>query len=500
MTKEQALEKLRGYELKSFALNHARGMVSVDGSTHAPKGSAEIRPITMGEIGKLSYELATCPETIEMLETLNSFKDDLPPLKAREVSELSKNLEKTKKVPKDLFIENRKILAQSGTVWREAKAKNDFAMFEPYLQQVFDYKKKIYSCYNSGKTAYDACLEECEKGWNTNVADNFFSQIKAGLIPLIKAIKEQKAPVDNAPIKKYHSLDSQRKLSHFLTKQICIDENFSAIAETEHPYTSGFSKKDARINTHFHEYDIMSGVCSVLHEGGHALYNLHSADELMFTCLAGGASSSMHESQSRFFENMVGRSKEFLTILLAKFKEMYPEDFTNVNSEDFYKMVNLSSPSLIRLDADELTYCIHIVIRYELEKLMMSGDIKAKDLPQEWNRLYKEYLGLDVPTDRQGVLQDSHWSDGLIGYFPAYAIGSAYGPQFVREMNKDFDFSSAIADGNIIKVNNWLEEKIWKYGKTLDSDVIYRNAAGGELDPKCYIDYLSKKFKYIYNI
>lgn len=500
MTKEQALEKLKSYELKSFALNHARGMVSLDGSTHAPKGSSQIRPITMGEISKLSYELSTCPETMEMLETLISYKDELSPLKAREVSELYKNFEKTKKVPKDIFIENKKVLAQASAVWREAKTKNDFAMFKPYLQQVFDYKKKIYSYYDNGKTPFDACLDDCEKGWNIEVADNFFSQIKEGLIPLIKTVANSKAPVDNSPIKEFYSLDSQRKLSHFLTKQICIDDNFCVIAETEHPFASGSSKKDTRINTHFHEYDIMSGVCSVLHEGGHALYNLHPADELMFTCLSGGASASMHESQSRFYENMVGRSKEFLTILLKKFKEIYPDNFKNVNEEDFYKMVNLSSPSLIRLDADELTYCIHIVIRYELEKMMMQGDITAEELPHEWNRLYKEYLGIDVPTDRQGVLQDSHWSDGLIGYFPAYAIGSAYGPQFVREMNKEFDFSAAIKEGNIIKINNWLENKIWKYGKTVDSDVLYRNAAGGELDPKCYIDYLTKKFTYIYNL
>ena len=242
-----------------------------------------------------------------------------------------------------------------------------------------------------------------------------------------------------------------------------------------------------------------SSLYSVVHEGGHALYELHTGRELARTCLGNGVSMGIHESQSRFYENIIGRSRAFCSVLLPWLKEHFPAQLVDVTEEQFYRMVNRSQPSLIRTEADELTYCLHIMVRYELEKQMFAGTITAHDLPAAWNRLYKEYLGVDVPSDREGVLQDSHWANGNIGYFPSYAIGSAYGAQYLLEMQKDLDVEAAVRSGKLTAINRWLEEKIWKYGCMKDPVALFESVCG-PFRPEEYVAYLEKKFTEIYEL
>ena len=498
MTKEAALERLKAYEMTSFALGHAAGLIYWDASTYAPKGSSEVRPYTMGELSKIGYDLTTNPETAEMLETLMAVKDELDPVTARDVSELYRDYERTKKVPKDEYTEYQMLLSDAENVWHEAKETNNYTIFEPYLQKVFDTQKKFAGYYDSTKDPYDVCLDIYERGLTRERCDEFFSKLREGIVPLIHKISEAKQ-IDNTPLKSYYSVEDQRNLADFIIDRMYIDRKYFNIAETEHPFTTNFSKKDVRVTTHYYENDILSGVYSNMHEGGHALYELHTGEELMFTSLAGGASMAIHESQSRFYENIIGRNKAFTNILLAEFKKRFPDNFEKVSEEDFYKMVNASAPSLIRTEADELTYCLHIMVRYEIEKLMFDGKITAKDIPATWNKLYKEYLGVEVPSDREGCLQDSHWSGGSIGYFPSYALGSAYGAQYLKEMNKDFDVEKAIANNEISKINDWFEEKIWKFGLMKDPIDIFEDVCG-KFDPQSYIDYLTEKFTDIYGL
>ena len=499
MTKEQALERLKAYEMSAFALSHAKGILHWDAATYAPKNSARVRPNTVTELSRMTYELTTSPEASEMLEVLMKYKDELDPITARKVSEQYKNYERTKKVPKDEFSAFQMLLSESSAVWHQAKEENNFAMFEPYLQRVFDAKKKIAGYYDSTKDPYDVCLDICERGLTCEKCDDFFDRIKSAVVPLIKEINEKGKKIDKSILKKPYSIEKQKELSDFIVDYMCIDKNSFNVSETEHPFTTGFTKNDVRITVHYHEDDLMSVVYSHFHEGGHGLYALHTGDELMYTCLDGGASMAMHESQSRFYENMVGRSEECSKILLKKLKEIFPAEFNGISDREFYEMANATKPSLIRLDADELTYSLHIMIRYEIEKLMFDGKITAKDIPEVWNKLYKDYLGIDVPNDKKGCLQDSHWSDGLIGYFPSYALGSAYAAQYMREMNKSFDAKKAIANSEVYKINNWLEEKIWRYGKMYDPVELFEMVCG-KFEPQYFIDYLIGKFKNIYNI
>ncbi len=498
MTKEQALEKLKSYEMTSFAISHASGLIYWDAVTYAPKGSAEVRPNTMGELSRMGYELTTSPETTEMLETLMAVKDELDPVTARDVSELYRDYERTKKIPKDEFTAYQMLLSQSESVWHEAKETNNFEMFEPYLQKVFDTQKKFAGYYDSTKNPYDVCLDIYERGLTREKCDEFFSELRSGIVPLIHKISKAKQICD-APLKKCYPLEEQRKLADFIIDRMAIDRKYFNIAETEHPFTTNFSKKDVRVTTHYYENNILSGIYSNMHEGGHALYELHTGENLMYTSLAGGASMAIHESQSRFYENILGRCREFTDILLEEFKRRFPDNFNGISSEEFYKMVNVAVPSLIRTEADELTYCLHIMIRYEIEKMMFDGKITAKEIPAVWNRLYKEYLGVDVPDDKHGALQDSHWAGGLVGYFPSYAIGSAYGAQYLMEMNKDFDVKKAVSDNQISKINDWFEEKIWRFGMMKDPVDVFEDVCG-KFKPQCYIDYLTKKFSEIYDL
>ena len=275
---------------------------------------------------------------------------------------------------------------------------------------------------------------------------------------------------------------------------------YCTLGETEHPFTDSTNKWDVRITTHYHEEDPFTSMYSVIHEGGHALYELDVRDDLQFTCLAGGVTMGIHESQSRFYENIIGRSRAFCTPLLKILKDVFPEQTGFLTEEELYSAINLSKPSLIRTDADELTYPLHVMIRYEIEKAMISGDLAVKDIPGEWNRLYREVLGVEVPDDRRGCLQDSHWSFGGMGYFPSYALGSAYGAQMLREMEKTVDVWGTVARGDLSPVTAWLTEKIHQYGTLKKPQDLLPAAMGGPLDPAVYTGYLKKKYSELYGL
>jgi len=279
-----------------------------------------------------------------------------------------------------------------------------------------------------------------------------------------------------------------------------IDKGHCGLATTEHPFTTSLgSHHDVRITTNYKEDNFASSMFSVIHEGGHALYDMNSADELAYTNLDGGVSMGIHESQSRFYENLLGRSREFAEYIFPTVKKCFPS-LEKYTAEDFYRAINKVEPSLIRVEADEVTYALHVMIRYELEKAVMNGDITVLDLPREWNRLYKEYLGVDVPSDKDGVLQDSHWSGGAIGYFPSYALGSAYGAQFLKKMRETVDVEKCLETGDFAPINEWNKENIWKHGCRYTPAELLDRILGEPFDPYVFTDYLEKKYGEIYGL
>lgn len=499
MTVSDALKKLEAYEKTSFALSHASGLIYHDAVTLAPKDSSRVRAVSMGELSRMSYELSTAPETVEMLETLVAAKDELDPVTRRKVTELYRDFDRTRRIPKDEYVAFQQLTTEADDVWHEAKGKNDFASFEPYLQRIFDGTRRIALYMEPDKDPYDTQLDLYERGLTTARCDAFFAALRDRLVPLIRLVGTHADRVDDAPLHRPFPLELQRKLSAFVMGVMDLDKNRCILGETEHPFTNDFSKYDVRITTHYYEDAFASSLYSVIHEGGHALYELHTGDDLAFTNLGGGASMGIHESQSRFYENIIGRSRAFCSVLYPWLRENASAQLDGISEDAFYRMINRSQPSLIRTEADELTYCLHIMVRYELEKKMLAGDLTAKELPAAWNALYKEYLGVDVPDDTRGVLQDSHWAGGGIGYFPSYALGSAYGAQYLREMEKSLDVDAVVRGGSLRGINAWFEPRIWRHGAMLDPVPLFESVCG-PFDPTCYTDYLRRKFTDVYGL
>ena len=495
----QALEVLKKHQDTMAAYNHALGVLFHDGSTVAPKESWAGRGQTMGVMSQIIYDLETKPENGELLTYLEAHSEELSPMERRQVEVMRKGYDQMHKVPAEEYVEYSVLVNEAENVWEKAKNENDFETFAPYLEKIVNFNRKFAGYYHPEMAPYDALLNEYEEGLNTATLDAFFGQLRSAIVPLLE--KVMAAPqVDDSFLFGNFPVEIQRKLSDYLMEVLGLDRARCGIAESEHPYTTNFNNKDVRITTHYHEDNLVSSMYSVIHEGGHGLYEMGADDCYNFTNLSGGVSMGIHESQSRFYENLMGRSRAFIQAVFPKIQELFPEQLRNVDAEMFYKAVNKAQPSLIRTEADELTYALHVMVRYEIEKQLIGGTLAIKDVPAEWNRLYKEYLGVDVPSNAEGCLQDSHWAGGMIGYFPSYALGSAYGPQMLKKMEEDLgDVYADVAKGDLTKVTAWLKEKIHRHASFIKPGELFQSVCG-EFDAKYFTDYLTAKYEELYNL
>ncbi len=499
-TIEKAKKELMDLQRKLAAYNHAVELIYYDSVTTAPKNTADNRAVTLPILSEEIYKLTTCDQSVSLLEYLDANKDKLNEKEHRMVYLMLKDIKEMRKIPVDEYVAYQELIVNAEDVWHKAKEASDFALFCPILEKIFETNKKFAKYIEPDKDPYDHCLSQFEEGLNKEILDNFFSSIREKLVPLIKKISEVKQ-VDDSIRSGYYPIDKQEELSYYLMKTIGLDLDRVGLSTTEHPFTISLgSQKDVRITTHYFEDDFVSSMYSVVHEGGHALYDSNSADDLAFTVLDGGTSMSIHESQSRFYENIIGRSKAFCEYIFPKLCELFPDEMKGKTAHDIYLAVNKAEPSLIRTEADELTYSLHVMIRYELEKKVMAGELAVKDLPAEWNKMYKEYLGIDVPDDKHGVLQDSHWSGGAVGYFPSYALGNAYGAQFLSKMSESIDIYDCISKGDFEAINQWNRENIWQYGRLYTPAQILDRVLGEKFSPDYYIDYLTKKVADVYGI
>jgi carboxypeptidase Taq len=328
--------------------------------------------------------------------------------------------------------------------------------------------------------------------------DEIFGELKDGILDLLKYIEASNKKINRDFLHDKFKIKKQKKLSKYLLELIKFDGEAGILGETTHPFTLDLGNKDVRITTHYHEDDLLSNIFSVIHEGGHGLYEQHISDELIGTGLEHGASMGIHESQSRFYENIVGRSEEFLKIILPYIKKEF-SSFKKVKLKEFYEAVNYVKPSLIRTEADELTYSLHIIIRYEIEKKLINREIEVKDLPRIWNEKYMEYLGVEPKTDSEGILQDMHWSAGDFGYFPSYALGNIYAGQFLNQILKENEGAiTELENGDLSYIDNWLKDKIHKYGARYTPGELIKNVTGEDISTKYFLRYLGYKYKKIY--
>ena len=499
MTLEQALARLDELEEAQSAYYHAMGSISYDGETVAPKQSITGRSRTLAYLSGLTYQLLVNDEVKEALETILSHGDQVTPIQRRRAEVLKEDYDDMTRIPMDEYVEYTKLSSEASAVWHDAKEKSDYPLFAPYLEKLIGFQRRFAAYKDDQKPAYDVLLDSFEKGTSMATLDPFFATLRERLTPVILAVGEKPAP-RTVFLRGDFPIWKQRELSDRVMAMMGIDRERCTIGETEHPFTDEFNKWDVRITTHYYPEDVASSLYSVIHEGGHALYELGVGDELQFTCLGSGSSMGIHESQSRFYENIVGRSLPFCKALLPVLRELFPEKMAGVTPELLYAGVNCAQPSLIRTEADELTYAMHVMIRYELEKRMIGGEVTVGELPRLWNDFYKQYLGVTVPNDREGILQDSHWGGGAFGYFPSYALGSAYGAQMLRAMEKEINPWPSVEKGDLSPITAWLGERVHRHGRLLTPGQVLESAIGEPFDPTCYTDYLTEKFSKLYGL
>lgn len=500
MELNKIVENFKEHQKKMHAFDHVTNLLTYDAATGMPSGASDTLSDTLAVMSGESYRLTVSEEYKEMLKALNENKEKLDFQTRREVEELLYEQEKLEKVPEEEVVAQAKAQNEANHYWEIAKKKNDYDLFKPYLEKLIDFQKRYANYVNPDGNVYDTLLNEFERGMTQEQMDPFFDDIKEKLVPLIKKVEDSANKPDVSFLSGDFPIEKQKELSSYVMELMGIDKERCILRETEHPFTTEFSKNDVRITTKYQEDNLTSNLYSVIHESGHAMYELSVSDDLLHSALGHGATTAIHESQSRLWENYIGRSKPFCQLIFPKVKELFPHQMKNVSAEDFYRAVNVAEPSFIRTEADELTYSLHVLIRYEIEKKIFADEISVDDLPAEWNRLYKEYLGVDVPDDTKGVLQDAHWAGGAFGYFPSYALGTAYSAQIMRALKEEVDVEKCCFEADFAPVRDWLTDKIYRHGMLLTAEELIENTCHEKFNPDYYTSYLTEKFTKLYKL
>ncbi|MCL2426303.1 MAG: carboxypeptidase M32 [Oscillospiraceae bacterium] len=496
MTKTQALELLLDKIKAGRALGMAGGVLQWDAqTTGVPEKSLGARGEAMGWLEGEMFRRLMSPDTLDAVEVLEAVCGELSVVERAMVREVGRRYRKLKAVPQDEYEKYSEMITQSMMVWETAREKRDYDMMLPYYEKIFEYQRRLCDWYGYENHPYDALLDDFDKGSTVALLDGFFSALREKVVPLfLEIVKQGKQPTE---ITGLFDIEKQRALMPWLAKFTGYDLSRGKVGEVEHPFCMSLSHNDVRITTKYHEDSLLSALYSTIHECGHAIYQQNMGEELYNHNLADGASCAMHESQSRLYENMICRSRAFAGQLLPKLREQF-DYFNNWDEEMLYRAVNITRPSLIRIEADELTYSLHVMVRYELEKALISGDIKVKDLPDLWSDKYEEFIGIRPNDLADGVLQDCHWGYGLVGYFPSYAVGTAFGAQLLNSVKKVVDVDAAIKNDDLSPVTGWLKENVHKYGEVLLPDELLKQATGEVFNPNYYADYLREKFTDLY--
>ncbi|MEY8190847.1 carboxypeptidase M32 [Peribacillus simplex] len=494
-------KEFREYVKKISAYNEALALIFWDLRTGSPKQGGEQRSEVIGVLSSEVFNMSTSKEMESFIAELSLEKATLSETTNKMVQECKKEFERNKKIPANEYKEFVILQSRSESAWEEARKKADFSLFQPYLEQIVAYTRRFVEYWGYEGTKYNTLLDMYEPGMTVDILDSVFSELRARIVPLVKQIAESEHRPETAFIYKEFPKEKQHQLNLEFLKQLGYDFKAGRLDETVHPFEIKINRGDVRVTTRYDESDFRGAIFGTIHECGHAIYEQNIAEELTGTLLDGGTSMGIHESQSLFFENFIGRNHSFWKNKFSLLKEYAPEQFNDVTLDEFYRGINESKPSFIRIEADELTYPLHIMIRYELEKALFNGELEVKDLPEVWNEKYKDYLGIVPENDAMGVLQDVHWADGSFGYFPSYALGYMYAAQIKQSMLKDLpDFDGLLEAGDIAPIRKWLNEKIHKYGKTKKPLEILKETTGEGLNVQYLIKYLENKYKEVYKI
>lgn len=497
---QATIKAFRNHLEKMAHYNEALSLIVWDLRTGAPKKGVEQRTKVIGTLSSEVLAMQTSAEMERYIETLNE-AEGLDPIIRRSVEVAKREFDKYRKIPKDRYREYVELQSVAEAVWEEAKPTADFKQLQPYLEKLVRYNIEFAELWGYEQNRYDALLDQYEPGVPVAKIDDVFDELRQHLVDLLQEVQTSPHQPDVSFFQTEFPIDGQKTIGKRILKEIGYDFEAGRLDLTAHPFAIQLNPKDVRITTKYDETDFRMALFSTMHECGHGLYEQNISSELLGTPLCRGTSMGIHESQSLFWENMIGRSYEFWTQYYDVLVEQFPEQLRGVDVDTFYRGINTVEPSLIRIEADELTYSLHIMIRYEIEKALINEQIEVAELPEIWNEKMNEYLGLTPAHDGEGVLQDVHWSGGSFGYFPSYALGYIYAAQFMKQLQTDVpDYKESVAAGDLSGVKEWLTEHIHRHGFMYDPQDLLKRVTGEDLDARHLVTYLERKYKDVYQI
>lgn len=497
---KSAINTYLEYRKKIIAFSYVDKLIDWDQNTQAPKLSARYRQDQVEVLAEMYFDLRKEPKFLETIDYLLLNEDKIRDEDLiKDVKKINKELRIIRNMPIEKYINNEVILAKSTKVWEEARRNKDFNHFLPILEEIVNYQKEVIKLLETEDLkGYDVLLDMYEEGMNTKFYDSFFDDLKKEILPFVMEVTKGRKPKFNRKLTiRDYSVVDQKKISKYLLNVLNFDFNRGAIRDTIHPFSIGISNTDVRITSDYYENNFTTSIFSVLHEAGHALYDQNTDDKYNGTFLFGSSGFGLHEAQARLFENMIGRSYNFWKVNYPKLQEVYSKQLKGIDLNEFYKYINEVKRSKIRTEADELTYSLHIMVRYEIEKELFNGKLKVRDIPRRFRTLMAKYVGVRPLNDLEGALQDIHWAAGSFGYFPAYALGNAYAAQIYYTMQKEINLDDLIKENKFDVINYWLKENINKYGGSLSAQEILLKATKEEFNSKYYIKYLKDKFENI---
>lgn len=498
-----ALDQLKTRLGEIQDLRRANALIGWDQQTYMPSGGSAARAEQSATLQKISHELFTADETGRLIDAAAHDTDKLDPDSddARLISVTRRDYHKSRKVPADLVAEIARVTGQAVDVWTQARAQSDWKPFEPYLQKIVDLNRKLADALGYADKPYDALLDQYEPDMKTSEVKAVFDSIKPELIALVKQIAAKAGAVSDDVLHREFDEQAQWNFGLDVIKRYGFDFERGRQDRSVHPFTTSFSIGDVRITTRVDRTFLSPALFGTLHECGHALYEQGFNRDLERTPLADGASLGMHESQSRMWENLVGRSRPFWQFFFPKLQAAFPAQLADQTLDSFYRAANKVSPSFIRVEADEVTYGLHIMLRFELENEMIEGRLKMADVPEAWNAKMQDFMGITPPTTALGALQDIHWSGGMIGYFPTYQLGNLISLQLWDKINADIpDLTEQITRGEFGALLTWLRTNLHQHGRKFTSTELLQRITGGGLNPAPYLKYLKAKFGEVYGL
>ncbi|MDF2944060.1 MAG: ypwA [Herbinix sp.] len=499
----KTFEKLQPYLDKSMALQTARNLFEWDDQTTAPFEAAEYTSKVIGILSDEYMKSMVNDDVRKLLKKLQEDKEqeELTETEKAIVKELGKTYEQLESIPPEEYRAFSELTSVSSRRWAKAKKDNKFDDFAPYLKKVIEFKKK-FAGYRAkkDKTPYEILLGDYDECFMMKELDTFFDRVKAEIIPLLKEVAKKSETIDKSYNYLNYDIEKQKEFCKYLSGYVGFDFNRGVIAESAHPFTLQLHNHDVRITDRYMEDNLESAMFSIIHESGHAIYEMNIDDAITQTLVGGGASMGMHESQSRFYENIIGRSKSFWEPIYGKLVDTYPDNLKNIDLDHFIKGINKAAPNLIRTEADELSYSIHIIVRYEIEKMIFNDEVAVEELPEIWNKKYQEYMGITPSSDAEGILQDTHWSWGEFGYFPSYAIGTAVASQIHACIMEKMPLDDYLKEGNLIPIREFLRDYIHKYGAVKNTNQILQEVCGEEFNVEYYVNYLKEKYTKLYGL